>query len=288
MQYFAVVTLNGLTLAALYFLAASGFTLIFGLMRTVNMAHGGLLLLGAYLGYEITTASGSWVIGLVGSAIGTAAVGALIQACLLGRYQGEELRQTLLTIALSIILADLMLAYWGGITYQIEMPALLSGSVFLPVLNIGYAAVRIFVMVLAIGIGVGLWLLISRTKLGMMIRAGVDDRDMLRALGFNVGRIFIYVFALGGALAGVAGNVAASALSVAPGTDVQYLLFSLVVVIVGGMGSVGGAALGALMVGLAEQYGLAYAPTYSVVFTFGLMVLVLAFRPQGLIGKAEV
>jgi hypothetical protein len=151
MQYFAVVTLNGLTLAALYFLAASGFTLIFGLMRTVNMAHGGLLLLGAYLGYEITTASGSWIVGLIGSAIGTAAVGALIQACLLGRYQGEELWQTLLTIALSIILADLMLAYWGGITYQIEMPALISGSVFLPVLNIGYAAVRIFVMLLATG-----------------------------------------------------------------------------------------------------------------------------------------
>lgn len=288
MQYFAVVTLNGLTLAALYFLAASGFTLIFGLMRTVNMAHGGLLLLGAYLGYEVTAASGSWIFGLVASATGTAIIGALTQACLLGRYQGEELRQTLLTIALSIILADLMLAYWGGLTYQIEMPALLSGSVFLPVLNIGYAAVRLFLMALALIIGIGLWLLIARTKLGMMIRAGVDDRDMLRALGFNVGRIFICVFALGGALAGVAGNVAASALSVAPGTDVQYLLFSLVVVIVGGMGSVGGAALGALLVGLAEQYGLAYAPTYSVVFTFALMILVLAFRPQGLIGKAEV
>lgn len=287
MQYFAIVTLNGLTLAALYFLAASGFTLIFGLMRTVNMAHGALLLFGAYIGFEAADLTGSWMIGLIAGAIITGVGGGLMQFLVIGRFQGQELRQTLITIALSIVMADLMLAHWGGITYQIELPQALSAGIFLPVLNVGYATVRLFIMALAVVVGLGLWFLISRTKLGIIIRAGVDDRHMLQALGFNVNAIFVLVFALGSALAGLAGGVTASALSVAPGTDVQYLLFSLVVVIVGGMGSVGGAALGALLVGLTEQYGLAYAPTYSVVFTFGLMVLILAVRPQGLIGRAE-
>lgn len=287
MQYFAIVTLNGLTLAALYFLAASGFTLIFGLMRTVNMAHGGLLLLGAYVGFSITEISGSWMLGMIAGAAASASIGAILQSVLIGRFQGQELRQTLLTIALSIILADQMLAWWGGLTYQTELPAIISGSVFIPVLDVGYAAVRLFIMGLAIAIGLALWALIAHTKVGMIIRAGVDDREMLQALGFNVRRTFILVFALGGALAGVAGHVTASALSIAPGTDTQFLLFSLVVVIVGGMGSVGGAALGAVLVGLAEQYGLAYTPTYSIVFTFLLMVLVLAVRPQGLLGKVE-
>lgn len=287
MQYFAIVTLNGLTLAALYFLAASGFTLIFGLMRTVNMAHGGLLLLGAYVGFSVTEISGSWMLGMIAGAVASASIGAILQSVLIGRFQGQELRQTLLTIALSIILADQMLAWWGGLTYQTELPAIISGSVFIPVLDVGYAAVRLFIMGLAIAIGLALWALIAHTKVGMIIRAGVDDREMLQALGFNVRRTFILVFALGGALAGVAGHVTASALSIAPGTDTQFLLFSLVVVIVGGMGSVGGAALGAVLVGLAEQYGLAYTPTYSIVFTFLLMVLVLAVRPQGLLGKVE-
>ena len=287
MQYFAIVTLNGLTLAALYFLAASGFTMIFGLMRTVNMAHGAFLLLGGYIGYEAASLTGSWTMGLVTSALVTAICGGLMQFAIIGRFQGQELRQTLITIALSIIMADLMLAYWGGITYQIELPSALSAPTFLPVFDVGYATVRLFIMGLAVIVGLGLWFLITRTKLGIIIRAGVDDRQMLRALGFNVNAVFILVFAIGSALAGLAGCVTAGALSVAPGTDVQYLLFSLVVVIVGGMGSVGGAALGALLVGLTEQYGLAYAPTYSVVFTFGLMVLILALRPQGLIGRAE-
>ncbi|MCX8508641.1 MAG: branched-chain amino acid ABC transporter permease, partial [Rhodobacteraceae bacterium] len=147
-------------------------------------------------------------------------------------------------------------------------------------------SIRLALIVFAAVTGLALWLVIAKTRIGAVIRAGVDDRDMLRALGFDVARIFVLVFALGGMLAGMAGGVAASALSIAPGTDLQFLLSSLVVVIVGGMGSVGGAALGAMLIGLAEQYGLAYAPTYGSVFTFAIMVLVLALRPQGLLGRS--
>lgn len=288
MTLFLIVTLNGLTLAALYFLAASGFSLIFGLMRTVNMAHGALLLLGGYVGYSVAASTGVWSLGVIGGGLAAAVAGAIIQAGVLGWMQGDELRQTLASIAISIIMADLMLWYWGGLTYQVELPDALAGGQKLPVLGVGYATIRLTLMGLALATGVALWLLIQRTKFGAVIRAGVDDQDMLRALGYPINRIFIMVFALGGALAGMAGVVAASALSIAPGTDLQFLLSSLVVVIVGGMGSIGGAALGALLVGLAEQYGLAYAPTYGVVFTFAIMVLVLALRPQGLLGKAEL
>lgn len=288
MTLFLIVTLNGLTLAALYFLAASGFSLIFGLMRTVNMAHGALLLLGGYAGYSIVEVTGSWGLGVFGGGLAAAFAGTLIQTGVLGWMQGDELRQTLASIAISIIMADLMLWYWGGITYQVELPDALSGGQRLPILQVGYANIRLALMGIALITGIGLWLLIQRTKFGAVIRAGVDDQEMLRALGYPINCIFIMVFALGGMLAGMAGVVAASALSISPGTDLQFLLSSLVVVIVGGMGSIGGAALGALLVGLAEQYGLAYAPTYGVVFTFSIMVVVLAVRPQGLLGKAEL
>lgn len=287
MTFFLIVTLNGLTLAALYFLVASGFSLIFGLMRTVNMAHGALLMLGGYVGSTVVDMSGSWGLGLIAGGLAAAFAGAIIQAGILGWMQGDELRQTLASIAISIIMADLMLWYWGGITYQVELPEVLSGGQLLPILKVGYANIRLALMGIALITGLFLWYIIQRTKIGAIIRAGVDDQDMLRALGFPIGRIFLFVFALGGMLAGMAGVIAASALSIAPGTDLQFLLSSLVVVIVGGMGSIGGAALGAVLVGLAEQYGLAYAPTYGVVFTFAIMVFVLSVRPQGLLGRAE-
>ena len=287
MTLFLIITLNGLTLAALYFLAASGFSLIFGLMRTVNMAHGALLLLGGYVGYDVVEATGSWGLGIIGGGLAAAAAGAIVQAGILGWMQGDELRQTLASIAISIIAADLMLWHWGGITYQVSLPDALSGGQMLPLLGVGYANIRLALIGFALAVGLALWFLIQRTRLGAVIRAGVDDQEMLRALGYPIGRIFILVFALGGMLAGMAGVIAASALSISPGTDLQFLLSSLVVVIVGGMGSVGGAALGAVLVGLTEQYGLAYAPTYGVVFTFAIMVIVLAVRPQGLLGRAE-
>jgi branched-chain amino acid transport system permease protein len=285
MKLFVLTILNGLTLAALYFLVASGFTLVFGLMRNVNLAHGSLYLLGAYIGFTIQELTGSWILGVAAGFFSMAIMGLLLQMVIFRHMEGQDIRQTMVSIGISIIIADLMLAIWGGTTYQFEIPEVLYGVTRLPLVRV-YTTYRLFILGVAIVIGLALWYFLNRTKVGMQIRAGVDDKDMLAATGVNVHRVFAIVFAIGAGLAGLAGVVGGSALSIAPGEDVRYLLASLVVVIVGGMGSVGGAALGALLIGLAEQFGLAYSPTYGVVYTFIIMVVTLAFRPQGFFGRS--
>jgi len=284
-RLFLTTLLNSLTLASLYFLVASGFTLVFGLMRNVNLAHGSLYLLGAYVGWVVGDRTGSWVLAVMAGFVVAALIGLVMQVLVFRHMQGEDLRQTLVTIGLAIVLADMMLWIWGAEIYTFDPPPLIYGSTSLPVIE-KFPTYRIAVLVGAIAIGVALWWFLARTKVGMMIRAGVDDRGMLAASGVNVQLVFAITFAIGAGLAGLAGVVGGSALSVSPGEDTRYLLASLVVVIVGGMGSVGGAAIGALLIALAEQFGLAYAPTYSVVFTFLIMVMALAFRPRGIMGRA--
>jgi len=285
---------NGITLGALYFLVASGFTLIFGLMRNVNLAHGSLYMLGGYIGYEVATLTGWWLLSFVVAFVVVAAVGVVLQVAVFRRMEGQDLKQTLVTIGISVVLADLMLWTWGGDFYNIETPLWLTGPVELPLvtgisrrtgeyLYLNYPVVRLVILIAAIAIGVAMWLALNRTRIGMLIRAGVDDREILAASGVRIQRVFVLVFAFGAGLAGIAGVIGGTFQSLAPGEDIRFLLASLVVVIVGGMGSIPGAALGALLIGLAEQFGSVYAPTYAIVFTFLIMVLVLAFRPQGLI-----
>jgi branched-chain amino acid transport system permease protein len=295
---FVSAVLNGVTLAGLYFLVASGFTLVFGLMRNVNLAHGSLYLLGAYVGYDVAAWTDNWFLGVLAGAAAIGIIGALLQIFVFQRLTGDELRQTLVTIGISIVAADLMLALWGGKTYQFTIPAWLDGAVATPIVTaiksngqivtLRYPLYRLVVLAVSLVIGIGLWLALNRTKFGMMIRAGVDDRAMLSTVGVNVRLLFVAVFAIGGALAGLSGVIGGSALSIAPGEDVRYLLASLVVVIVGGMGSIAGAAIGALLVGLAEQLGLVYLPTYGVVLTFVIMVVTLALRPQGIMGNPRL
>lgn len=283
---FLTVLLNGVTLASLYFIVASGFTLIFGLMRTTNMAHGSMYVLGAYAGVSAVTITGDWLTGLIAGFVVVAIVGTVIHLGLLARMAGQDLRQALVTIGVAIIIADLALAHYGGIAYLIPPPSWAAGSVDIPwVVGGSYSAYRLFMIVFAVGVGATLWLILNRTRIGMYIRAGIDDRDMLSALGVNVSRVFLFVFALGAGLAGLSGVIGATGLSITPSEDGRYLLSSLVVVIVGGMGSLGGAAIGALIIGLAEQIGLFYAPTYSIFLTFVIMAGVLAVRPQGLFGR---
>ena len=284
MKLFLLTFLNGLTLAALYFLVASGFSLVFGLMRNVNLAHGSLYLLGAYIGYSVIRWTGSWYLGVAGGFLAIALVGLLLQLLIFRHMEGQDMRQTMVTIGLSIVLADVMLWIWSGNTYQFEAPDILTGTVAMPFVKI-YSMYRLVILGTSIAIGIGLWLFLNKTPIGMMIRAGVDDRAMLAATGVNVPLVFAVTFAIGAGLAGFAGVVGGTALSIAPGEDVRYLLASLIVTIVGGMGSIVGAAIGALLIGMAEQFGLAYSPTYGVVYTFLIMVLVLAFRPQGIMGK---
>jgi branched-chain amino acid transport system permease protein len=282
-QFFSTF-LNGVTLAALYFLVASVFTLVFGLMRNVNLAHGSLYLLGAYVGWEVGDATDSWLLAVTAGFLTAALVGLFLQVAIFRFMQGQDLRQTMITIGLSIVLADLMLWQWGGLIYQFDPPRIIFGSLPLPIVK-GYPTYRIVLFVGAVVIGVLLWWFLNRTRVGMMIRAGVDDRAMLAASGINVQRVFAITFAIGAGMAGFAGVVGGTALSISPGEDTRYLLASLVVVIVGGMGSITGAAVGALLIGLAEQFGLAYETTYGIIFTFVVMVLVLAFRPRGILGR---
>ncbi len=294
-KVFLSALFNGITLGGLYFLVASGFTLIFGLMRNVNLAHGSLYLLGGYIGYMITAWTGLWLLSFFVAFLGVAIVGVILQAAVFQRMEGEELRQTLVTIGISIILADIMLGVFGGDFYSIQAPAWLSGPIetfFISsvkrsgeLVYLSYPLVRIVIFGTAVLIGIIMWLLLHRTRIGLLVRAGVDDSEMLAATGVRIQLVFIAVFAFGAGLAGVAGVFGGTFQSIAPGEDIRILLASLVVVIVGGMGSITGAALGALIIGLAEQFGSVYFPTYAVVLTFFILVAVLAFRPRGLLGR---
>lgn len=296
-KVFLSALFNGITLGGLYFLVASGFTLIFGLMKNVNLAHGSLYLLGGYIGYEVAEATGWWLLSFVVAFLVVGAFGVLLQYFVFRRMEGEDLRQTLVTIGVSIVIADLMLWIWGGDYYQILAPDWLSGPATLPLITgiksdgslvyLKYPIVRLVIFGASVVVGVLMWLALNRTRIGMFVRAGVDDRDMLAAMGVNVQRIFVLVFAFGAGMAGMAGVVGGTFQSLAPGEDTRFLLASLVVVIVGGMGSIPGAALGAVLIGLAEQFGSVYFPTYAVVLTFLIMVLVIAFRPQGLLADAR-
>ena len=294
-KVFLNAVFNGITLGGLYFLVASGFTLIFGLMRNVNLAHGSLYLFGGYVGYAISAATGSWILSFIVAFIVVALVGVILQFVVFRRMEGEDLRQTMVTIGLSIVFADLMLWAFGGDFYQIHTPSWLIGPIELPFITavkssgeavyLLYPLVRLVILAASIVIGVAMWFALNRTRIGMMVRAGVDDRDMLAATGVRIQVVFVLIFALGAGLAGIAGVVGGTFQSVAPGEDIRFLLASLVVVIVGGMGSIPGAALGALIIGLAEQLGSVYIPTYAIVVTFLIMVLVLAIRPQGLLAR---
>ncbi|MDA9411093.1 MULTISPECIES: branched-chain amino acid ABC transporter permease [unclassified Bradyrhizobium] len=294
-RVFLNAVFNGITLGGLYFLVASGFTLIFGLMRNVNLAHGSLYLFGGYVGYAISASTGSWILAFIVAFILTALVGILLQVLVFRRMEGQDLRQTMVTIGLSIVFADLMLWACGGDFYQIQTPNWLIGPVELPLITalkssgepvyLRYPLVRLVIFLASVIIGIAMWLALNRTRIGMIIRAGVDDRDILAATGVRIQIVFVLVFALGAGLAGIAGVVGGTFQSLSPGEDIRFLLASLVVVIVGGMGSIPGAALGALIIGLAEQLGSVYIPTYAIVVTFLIMVLVLALRPQGLLAR---
>ncbi len=294
-KLFLNASLNGITLGGLYFLVASGFTLIFGLMRNVNLAHGSIYLLGGYFGYMTDAATGSWLLSFVVAFAIAALLGVVLQVAVFRRMEGQDLRQTLVTIGISIVLADLMLWAYGGGSYQIQTPAWLRGPVDLPIVTavkssgeavfLSFPIVRLVIFAASVVIGLAMWLVLNRTRIGMIVRAGVDDRDMLSAMGVPIQLVFVIVFAFGAGLAGMAGVVGGTFQSISPGEDTRFLLASLVVVIVGGMGSIPGAALGAVIIGLAEQIGLAYFPTYAIVLTFLIMVLVLAVRPQGLLAR---
>jgi branched-chain amino acid transport system permease protein len=288
---FILVTLNGLTLAGLLFITASGLTLIFGQLRVTNLAHGALFLLGGYFALTFTQDDGMpWAAAALLAMLLTGLVGLAMHQLFLRWNQGQDLRQALITIALSLILADQMLAHFGGVPTQIAPPGFLAAPTSLGVYDLAYPTFRLAMLGAAVLVGLIFWLVIKRTRVGMVMRAGVDDTAMTSALGINVQLVFAGAFFVGSALAGLGGVFAGSAYSLAPGQDQAFLVYALVVVIVGGMGSLGGAALGALLYGLVDQYSSAYLPeaysNLSALLTFVLLAVVLAVRPTGLFGRA--
>ena len=280
---FAFLSLNGLTLAALLFIMASGLTLAFGLMRVVNLAHGAFFMLGGYVGVAIVERSGSLLAGLgAGTAAGLVA-GVLTERVLLRRVRGIELSEALLTIAIGMVIADGLLAAFGGHPKTLALPDGLRGRVDLGFVQ--YPGFRLGILAAAIAVGAGLGLLLTRTRLGAAIRAGVDDRETAESQGVNVGALFGIVFALASALAGAAGVVGASYLALAQDTGVRVLMLSLVVIIIGGLGSLAGAAAGAVITGLVTSFANAFAPQFALFVLFAPLAMVLALRPQGLFGR---
>jgi branched-chain amino acid transport system permease protein len=284
-QALAFQLLNGATFAALLFVVASGFTLVFGLMRIVNLAHGALYLMGGYIGLTAAQRTGSFVAGLLVAFLATALLGFLTDRVFLRFVKGIALSQVLLTLGLALTLGDLSLVLWGGDPLTVPVPDLLRGPFRFG--GVAYPRYRLFVLAVGVVLFVLLWVLLNHTRLGALIRAGVDDAEMVDALGIDITRIFTWTFMLGAALAGLGGTLGGAFLTLYPGADGEILVFSLAVVIIGGLGSLTGAAVGSLLVGYLATFGQVLFPELAYFVIFGPVAALLAFRPMGLFGRAQ-
>ncbi|OAJ56512.1 ABC transporter permease [Paraburkholderia ginsengiterrae] len=284
MSLLVTQALNGLTFAALLFLMASGFTLIFGLMRIPNMAHGGFFMLGAYLAVTLISYHLPFTVAAIVAGLIVGAIGVVVERTILAKIAGNELAQVLATLGIAFVISDGCRAIWGGMPLEVAAPQWLSG-----VVRVGSGAFplyRLAVMGLAVLIAIGLDLSLTRTVLGARVRAAVGDRLMARASGIRVNRLFAATFFAGASLVGLAGVVGAPIMSVYPGLDMEVLPLVLIVVVLGGTGSIGGALLGSVVTGLVFSFGQSWFPELSYVLLFLPMIFVLAVRPQGLFGRA--
>jgi branched-chain amino acid transport system permease protein len=276
--------LNGVSLAALLFLLASGFTLSFGLMRVVNMAHGAYYLVGGYVGLSIARTTGSFTLAILGGGAAVVVLGFFVDRFLIRRTGENHLAQVLLTVGVAFVIGDVALRTWGGDNLMVPTPMVLRGSVVLPG-ELYYPRYRFVLLVFGVVVAAALWLLYKKTQLGAVVRAGVDDREQVNATGINVDRLFVIISAAASFLAGMAGVVGGAFLTLYPGAEWEILVYALVVVIVGGLGSLEGAMIGALIVGLLDAYGRWLLPEFSYFVLFGPIALLMLFRPRGLFGR---
>jgi branched-chain amino acid transport system permease protein len=287
MNFWLVLTVNSVTFGGLLFLLSAGFSLIFGLMRIPNLTHGSLFMLGAYFGAAaIVGVAGvrlNFWLAAVLATLGVAALGAVTERLLLRQLPGQPMAQVLVTLGLSFMAADFCLMVWGGDPINVETPAGLGG--FTRLGKAVFPNYRLAIIAIAVAVAIGLWLLLDRTRLGAMIRAGVDDPDMARVVGIRVSQLFTIVFAIGAGLAGFAGIMGSPILSVYPGLDQDMLPLALVVVILGGSGSLLGSFVGSIIVGFLYNFGQALFPELAYFVLFLPMLLVLLLRPQGLFGR---
>jgi len=283
MQFWIIQTLNSLALGGLLFLLAAGFSLIFGLMRIANLTHGSLFMLGAYVGVSVLgIVPNLWLAALL-AALAVALGGGLLERLLLRPLAGKPLGQVLVTLGISFIVADLCLMIWGGDPIPLAPPASLQRPLIVG--GIAFPAYRLVVLGIAIVTAIALHALMERTRIGAMIRAGVDDMQMARAVGIPVSRLFTTVFCLGAALAGAGGVIGGPILSAYPGLDADMLPLALIVVILGGVGSLLGAFVGSFVTAAIYTFGSALLPDLAYVILFLPMIVVIAFRPSGLFGR---
>ncbi len=276
--------LNGISFAALLFLLASGFTISFGLMRVVNMAHGSYYLFGGYVGLSVAQATGSFTVAIIAGGLATIPVGFLVDRLFLSRVGENHLAQVLLTVGVAFVIGDIALHIWGGDNLKVPVPIWLRGATELPG-GLIYPTYRLLLIALGCTVGLVLWLLYRKTQLGAVVRAGVDDREIVSANGIDIDRLFMMVSALASFLAGMAGVVGGAFLTLYPGAEWEILVFALVVVIFGGLGSLEGAMIGAIIVGLLDAYGRWLLPEFSYFVLFGPMALLMLLKPQGIFGR---
>ena len=283
MTFWVLQVLNGLSFGMLLFLLAAGLSLIFGLMRILNLAHGSYYLLGAYVALSVTRATESFLVATLAGVAVVVALGVVMERLFLRRLpHQEELPQALLTFGFLLIIGDVVLWIWGGAPQSLPKPEALAAPVRLG--SLIFPSYRLFLIVAGAVIGVVLWLVQERTKIGAMVRAAVDDAEIARATGINVSWLSTVVFALGAALAALGGILAGPVLGMYPGADFEILLLAFVVVIIGGLGSLKGAFVGALLVGCLDNFGKALFPEFAYFTIFAPMALILAVRPAGLFG----
>jgi len=283
MQFWIIQTLNSLALGGLLFLLAAGFSLIFGLMRIANLTHGSLFMIGAYVGATVLKlVSDLWTAALV-AGLAVAVFGGLFERLILRRLAGNALGQVLVTLGVSFIVADFCLIVWGGDPIPLAAPPYLQKPLVLG--SIAFPAYRLAVLGIAIVTAIALHALMERTRLGAMIRAGVDDMPMARAVGIPVSRLFTFVFCLGAALAGAGGVIAGPIMSAYPGLDADMLPLALIVVILGGVGSLIGAFVGSFIIAIIYTFGSVLLPDLAYVILFLPMIAVIAYRPRGLFGR---
>ena len=284
MTFWTIQTLNGLSFGMLLFLLAAGLSLIFGLMRILNLAHGSYYVLGAYVALSVVQATSSLLLAALAGIVAVVIVGIVMERVLLRRLPTEELPQALMTFGLLLIIGDVALAIWGGTPQTLPRPEMLSKSIRVGPLV--FPSYRLFVIGVGAVVGVLLWAFQERTKVGAMIRAAIDDAEIARATGINVSMLSTAIFALGAGLAALGGIIGGPLLGVYPGADFEILLLAFVVVIVGGLGSLKGALFGGLLVGLLDNFGKALFPELAMFTIFAPMAIILAVRPTGLFGSS--
>ena len=282
-NFWLIQTFNGVSYGALLFLLASGLTLIFGVMRIVNLSHGAYFLLGGYVAISVMKYTGSWLLALPLAALAIAAIGLAVERIFLRPLGFDPLRQVLLTVGFAFLFQQAALDIWGGDNLIIHPPAALSASILVGKLHL--PVYRIFMIALAAAIGLALWFAMERTRIGAMVRATVDDAEMARGVGIDTSRVSMFIFALGAFLAALGGVIGGAFLGIYPGLDFEVLPIAFAVVIIGGMGSLSGAAVGSMLVGLADNFGKALFPELSYFTLFAPMALILALRPTGLFGR---